>query len=180
MNTTIEALQALYIKLGGALTDTYENIADGAQVGNYTTIPDMIQACTKKAGAGGGSALPAVTADDNDKVLAVVNGAWDKSDAPSGGNDYKVAISTDGQTITVDKSVADIVAAAEADKHVYAKVTVNIGGVIVYQRFELATWGAGVGNYIVTFGAVQEDDDAANPVCIKGENTGGADTWNVV
>ena len=57
MNTTIQALQALYVKLGGELTDTYANIADGEQVGNYTTVPDMIQACTQKTGGGGGSSL---------------------------------------------------------------------------------------------------------------------------
>lgn len=55
MNTTIQALQALYVKLGGSLTDVYENIASGEQVGNYTTIPDMIEACTQKAESGGGS-----------------------------------------------------------------------------------------------------------------------------
>lgn len=54
MNTTIQALQALYVKLSGLLTDVYENIASGEQVGNYTTIPDMIEACTQKAESGGG------------------------------------------------------------------------------------------------------------------------------
>ena len=54
MNTTVKALLDLYVKLGGALTDTYADIADGAEVGNYTTIPDCIEACTQKAGSGGG------------------------------------------------------------------------------------------------------------------------------
>lgn len=52
---TITALQDLYIKLGGALTDTYEGIADGTTVGNMTLIPDLIEAIAQKAGAGGGS-----------------------------------------------------------------------------------------------------------------------------
>ena len=97
-------------------------------------------------------------------------------------NDYKVEVTTDGQTksFTVDKSIADIFAAAEADKHVYAKVTVLMGGLTMYQRFEITTWIAAMGNYTVTFGAVQEDENAANPVCIMGENTGGADTWTVI
>lgn len=44
MDTTVEALQNLYVAKGGALTDTYNGIADGAQVGDYVTIPDMINA----------------------------------------------------------------------------------------------------------------------------------------
>ena len=44
MATTVKALQNLYVAKGGALTDTYNNIADGAQVGDYVTIPDMINA----------------------------------------------------------------------------------------------------------------------------------------
>lgn len=48
MNTTIESLQALYVKLGGELTDTYEGIADGAAVGEMTLIPDLIAAITER------------------------------------------------------------------------------------------------------------------------------------
>lgn len=44
MDNTITALQTLYVALGGALTDTYENIADGAPVANLVIIPDMINA----------------------------------------------------------------------------------------------------------------------------------------
>lgn len=44
MENTIKALQNLYVALGGALTDTYENIADGAPVANLVLIPDMINA----------------------------------------------------------------------------------------------------------------------------------------
>lgn len=50
---TIEALKALYVAFGGALTDTYEDIADGAAVSIYTVIPDMIRAIAKKAPAAG-------------------------------------------------------------------------------------------------------------------------------
>lgn len=45
---TIESLQALYVKLGGSLTDTYEDIAGGVPVSDYATIPDMISAITEK------------------------------------------------------------------------------------------------------------------------------------
>lgn len=41
---TIEALKSLYKALGGALTDVYESIADGAPVADYVTIPDVIAA----------------------------------------------------------------------------------------------------------------------------------------
>lgn len=44
MTSTVEALQNLYVALGGELTDTYEDIADGATIANLTNIPDMINA----------------------------------------------------------------------------------------------------------------------------------------
>lgn len=47
MKTTLEALQVLYVSKGGDLTDTYENIADGEAVSEYTAIPDMIEALAK-------------------------------------------------------------------------------------------------------------------------------------
>lgn len=37
----------------------------------------------KKLSGGGGSDLPAVTTDDNGKVMTVVEGAWDKADVPA-------------------------------------------------------------------------------------------------
>ena len=51
---TIEALQALYVKLGGDLTDTYEDISGGVPVSDYAIIPDMIAAVAKKATPSGG------------------------------------------------------------------------------------------------------------------------------
>ncbi len=45
---TIESLQALYVKLGGELTDTYADIAGGVPVSDYAIIPDMIAAITEK------------------------------------------------------------------------------------------------------------------------------------
>ena len=55
MNTTVEALRELYIGLGGSLTDTYEGIANGAPVSDYTVIPDIIAACAQIAEPGGGT-----------------------------------------------------------------------------------------------------------------------------
>ena len=48
MNNTIVALQELYVAILGDLTDTYEDICDGAPVGDYVLIPDMIKAIGKK------------------------------------------------------------------------------------------------------------------------------------
>lgn len=73
MKTTVEALKALYIALGGQLTDTYEDIAGGVAVSEYVLIPDVIEAISQVVT---GAELPAVTAEDNGKVLKVVDGEW--------------------------------------------------------------------------------------------------------
>lgn len=73
MNTTVEALKGLYAALGGQLTDTYDSIAGGIAVSNYSLIPDCIKAITQVVT---GAELPAVTAEDNGKVLKVVDGEW--------------------------------------------------------------------------------------------------------
>lgn len=44
MDTTVIALQNLYVALGGELTDTYDDICDGAPVSDYVIIPDVINA----------------------------------------------------------------------------------------------------------------------------------------
>ncbi len=66
MNTTVEALKGLYAALGGTAAD----------VADITLIPDMINAIVEHIGTGGARELPAVTADDNGKVLTVADGAW--------------------------------------------------------------------------------------------------------
>ena len=57
MKQTLDALKALYVNLGGELTDIYENIDSGTKVGNYTNIPDMIEAVTQKISGSGGSGM---------------------------------------------------------------------------------------------------------------------------
>lgn len=66
MNLTVEALKELYIALGGNVT----NVAD------ITLIPDMIRRIAIHIGNGGAAELPAVSKNDNGRVLTVVNGAW--------------------------------------------------------------------------------------------------------
>lgn len=75
----INALKALYVALGGNLTNTYTDIADGIAVADYVLLADVISAIAKIAGSSSGS-LPAVTSADNGDLLAVVNGAWAKAD----------------------------------------------------------------------------------------------------
>ena len=47
MKTNLEALKAVYVKNGGSLTDTYEDIAGGAPVSAYKTLKDAIAALSK-------------------------------------------------------------------------------------------------------------------------------------
>lgn len=64
--TNVDALKALYTALGGSADD----------VAGVTTNSDMIYKIAAVVSAGGGSVLPAVTTDDNGKVLKVANGKW--------------------------------------------------------------------------------------------------------
>lgn len=73
MNTTIEALKNLYVARGGELTDAYEDIAGGAQVGNYTVIPDCVVALTKQGSGGGDGNEFLVTADLNIETFEITN-----------------------------------------------------------------------------------------------------------
>lgn len=86
---TIEALQKLYVALGG----------EAADVANLNITPEMISAIADIVGGGGGSSLPAVTADDNGKVLAVVEGDWDK--AENAGGAVEITLSQESQTAFV-------------------------------------------------------------------------------
>lgn len=76
MNSTVEALKALYVALGGSADD----------VANVTLIPDMINAIATVAAtvatAANTKELPAVKAADNDKVLTVVSGKWAAANLP--------------------------------------------------------------------------------------------------
>lgn len=81
MDSTVKALQNLYIALGGSLTDTYSDIADGAPVSNYTLIPDVINACAQIAVP---AELPSVAKTDEGKVLIVdSNGKWSVGNVPA-------------------------------------------------------------------------------------------------
>ena len=66
MATNVEALKTLYTAFGGS-ADT---------VAAMTTSAEVIAALATVVSAGGGSVLPAVTTDDNGKVLKVSSGKW--------------------------------------------------------------------------------------------------------
>jgi hypothetical protein len=88
MNTTVESLQALYVELGGKLTDTYSGIANGVQVGNYVTIPDCLAAVNALVKSGATKELPAATSDDSGKVVAVgEDGEYVLTDIETGGGE---------------------------------------------------------------------------------------------
>ena len=89
------------------------------------TIPKPTNAYMKymddiEDGGGGGSALPAVTAADNGKVLTVIEGAWDKA---AGGNMFIVHATynwddnTNAFVLAVKEDVEDIATAILAGRY---------------------------------------------------------------
>ena len=81
MDTIVKALQALYVAIGGKLTDTYSDIAGGVAVSEYVTIPDVINALAKIAVP---AELPSVAKTDEGKVLIVdSNGKWSVGNVPA-------------------------------------------------------------------------------------------------
>lgn len=129
--TTIKSLKDMYVKLGGSLTDTYADIAGGKAVGTYATIPEMIQACTKKAGSGG-SGLPDYTAADNGKFLGVVEGEAEWAEAGGGEEPFVVTFTVtnpEGFVIGgVDKTYAEVAAADEAGKRLVGRFVFSYEG----------------------------------------------------
>lgn len=120
MKSTVKAFQDLYVSFGGSLTDTYSDIAGGIPVGDYNVKPDMIEALAKITG--GSIELPKVTSSDNGKVLGVVSGAWNKMDAPSGSDPF-IATFSGSNGGTCDKTFAEIKAAIDAGRAVFASIT---------------------------------------------------------
>ena len=66
MDNTVQALQTLYVALGGTAADVVDIVL----------IPDMINAIAALVTSGATAELPAVKAADNGKVLKVVDGKW--------------------------------------------------------------------------------------------------------
>lgn len=78
---------------------------------------------------GGGSSLPAVTSDDNGKVLGVVNGAWAASEQ---GKKFIVTLTPTALDYsgTMDKTVAEINAAYEAGQQIVFKLQTSASSYI--------------------------------------------------
>ena len=84
MATINEALKNLFVGLGGDPTE----LADNQTASDYIDdLESAIKACASEASE---DILPAVTSEDNGKILAVVDGVWTKvtitavADTPSG------------------------------------------------------------------------------------------------
>lgn len=153
MNTTVQALQALYVKLGGSLTDTYDNIADGATVADYATIPDMVDAIAQISKAE--NLINSVSNDDNGKVLTVVDGAAEF--AEPGTNTFIATYTTDGMDehahISCDKTASEIYAAYESGKTITAQLTGVTGAPVVMHLFTIASFS---GQNSIGFDAIGE------------------------
>lgn len=138
MNTTVQALQALYVKLGGSLTDTYDNIADGATVADYATLPDMVDAIAQISKAE--NLINSVSNDDNGKVLTVVDGAAEFAEPET--NTFIVTYTTDGADehadISCDKTASEIYAAYESGKTITARVE-GIGPTLIMHLFVISS-----------------------------------------
>lgn len=106
MNTNVDALKALYVALGGMIDDV-EDFSLSLEVIN--AIAQLVQ------GGGGSSSLPDVTTEDNGKVLAVVEGAWDKAD-PSGGGALTFRAEGDEDGYRLTKTFGEIFDAFKSGK----------------------------------------------------------------
>ena len=79
----LSALKALYVAVGGELTDTHSGINGSVTVANYTLLAHVIAAIAAKISAGSMTELPSVTSSNNGQVLTVVSGKWKNADLPS-------------------------------------------------------------------------------------------------
>lgn len=149
-SVTLDALTAT----SGAVT-----LTDGYSGGTMTAVEDA-------SGGGSGSSLPAVTADDNGKVLGVVNGAWDKMDAPIGAVVIK--------QITVSEAVVSITDSFDkAYKHLTvcaytptaASNTTN-NNALLFKPNSVAWWSFSIGGISIYGPIIQKSDIDCEPTGI--------------
>lgn len=137
MKTNVNALKDLFVKFGGSLSTVYEDISPDP-VGEYISISAMIDACAKVSG-GGDSSLPAVTADDNGDVLTVVEGEWNKAEAPSGESNVEaITLTLDGTTISTELTSGEILDLAESGKVLVCLLDMSAAGQGYQQMFVTA------------------------------------------
>lgn len=113
MSPIITALKALYVALGGKLTDYYADIAGGIPVSQMVLTADLV-ACLSKLSIG--IELPAVTAEDDGDVLTVVSGKWAKAAAAGGKTLYShnLRIDLDGGDLGTITAICSIVTDSSA------------------------------------------------------------------
>lgn len=116
MKTIVEALQDLYVAMGGELKD----------VSGLSLNPDVIESIATLVQSGAMNDLPAVTVADDGDILTVVNGAWSKADPPTGeSNIVYVPINVDRSggdpVVSCEVSVDTILSYFNAGKIVYLK-----------------------------------------------------------
>lgn len=70
-------------------------------------------------GADSGAGLPAVSEEDEGKVLTVVNGEWDKAESSSNDNIFQVNFRLIGMDYTADKTFAEVYEAISNGKNVF-------------------------------------------------------------
>lgn len=106
MKTIVEALQNLYVALGGKSSD----------VADLVLNPDVIDQITELVSGGALKELPSVSADDNGDVLTVIDGEWEAA-APGGGGGgltlYGPYVFTSSTPVTIGASQTQSISLSE-------------------------------------------------------------------
>lgn len=174
MNTTVKSLQDVYVELGGSLTDTYEEIANGVPVSDYVTNPDVIEAIAQIAGKT--VELPKTTSADNGKLLVVnEDGDWDKGDAPE--ELPEVTASDNGSVLSVVDG-----AWAKGLKIKKKQVTVNGGSTVL--NFKVNDSNSDIGKMVIVGYALTSESVALLPssgstVTLSTTNSSGMGTYGI-
>ena len=91
---------------------------------------EWVRAVANEAAEGGSTGLPPVTADDNGKILGVVNGAWGAMDAGGGGSsnleELTVTVDTENTSIVITETAAEIEAIITQGKQPVIEFTAGI------------------------------------------------------
>lgn len=138
-----------------------------------------------ESGSGGGSSLPSMTGK-NGKVLGVTLDAQDHEQAewvtPSGGGGaekFVVTLTQENDTWTADKTIAEIVAADEANQVVVCKVSPSGGGMPYELPLTTAVEIAGGEGYISIFTGVimNASGNGNDSVTVYGSYAEGQTNW---
>lgn len=129
------------------MTERIRRILRGKNITPKTADEAAVKYAVENGG-GGGSGLPAVTTDDNGKLLGVVGGEWNKVVTDNGIVRVPFTIDATQAEITgsTDAVFADVLAARKAGKLVVATGTVNVGLAGVTQYFDCIMSGLDAGN----------------------------------